>query len=867
MSNAVLPITLNKGLNTVVPPLMAEPGTLIDVLNYEVADTVGYRRIDGFEAYDGYPNGAISSYFRIYITAVDPLDQTLVGPGSILSRETDEGFSTNVAIVTSNMIAGDGVVPNGYDAVLFHNTESLQTTENFLLQVDGESYIQLENEEAFLLIDNEEELGANFYITTTDGVKFAVTVDGTATEGGTLVTAEEYLTNLRSYQTLLRSLVTSAPAPVVGLYWLEDRLLVVVNALTITLNQASANPAPKPGRLFRWDGRIYRLLTSPFVEDTGIKTYSLSFAYVRDSNTINNNLVEIDVNDTDITVWMTDVTINGSPSQDESRSAYMGYYSNLDTGGIRGFIPLTSSVKTTFANGNYASAFGPPITFGAEDDPADAYYVIGDAGATVLKVRLNAPTEVEGEWTAGTATGILQFIVIKTITGTRDYPMSGDALYADEAGTTKIADITGEGEYGALSGNIALDEENSKYVWNTYNFYGNLSMLSAYGANGAGRSFWANKYGWGLINSVPDESLDRPKYVAFHQNSLVLGYRRGSLQFSVAGEPQNFNGLEGAIEVATGDQLTGLLELPGDSLAVFGKRTIRRIVGFSDNLQMVTISGSSGCLDYTACLVGSNAVFTGVNGITTLEQTAAYGDFAGVRLSDAIGNYIRPRVVSTFSASERGGVAFAYPVRAKNQYRLVFTTGEQIIITITGDGPKVSKMSYNTAGVVRVPYAWSSEIAASGKERLHVSWDTTNNRTMTYELESGWGFNGLTFRHYFDLSHIFFENGTSHGTIDGVRLYGQGYGVATLDVAASGIETDFSQPFSERVQDISIPNGLESLFDTMLPVTNIVDHANWGLGVKLRIQGTTGEASSSTEPSHNCQAVIIHMRTGGARDD
>ena len=97
-------------------------------------------------------------------------------------------------------------------------------------------------------------------------------------------------------------------------------------------------------------------------------------------------------------------------------------------------------------------------------------------------------------------------------------------------------------------------------------------------------------------------------------------------------------------------------------------------------------------------------------------------------------------------------------------------------------------------------------------------------------------------------------------------MYGQGHGVASLNIKSSGIETDFNQPYHTSVQDISMPATLELLTGTMRPVTSIIDQKNWGLGIKLRIQGNNGETSALTEPSHICQVFVLHTRTEGATD-
>ena len=46
-------VSLTGGLDISSPSMLVKPGTLIDCLNYECVDLVGYSRIDGFQPYDG----------------------------------------------------------------------------------------------------------------------------------------------------------------------------------------------------------------------------------------------------------------------------------------------------------------------------------------------------------------------------------------------------------------------------------------------------------------------------------------------------------------------------------------------------------------------------------------------------------------------------------------------------------------------------------------------------------------------------------------------------------------------------------------------------------------------------------------------
>jgi hypothetical protein len=133
-------------------------------------------------------------------------------------------------------------------------------------------------------------------------------------------------------------------------------------------------------------------------------------------------------------------------------------------------------------------------------------------------------------------------------------------------------------------------------------------------------------------------------------------------------------------------------------------------------------------------------------------------------------------------------------------------------------------------------------------------------------MDTGWGFDGKAFEHYFELAHLFSENASTYVGVEKCRMYGQGYGVATLDIKSSGIEDDFFQEYHDAVQDISMPVTPELLYDGLRPVTSIVDQANYGLGIKLKIQGSNAENSTATEPPHICQVLVLHLRLQGAND-
>lgn len=56
---------LTGGLDLVSPKINTPKGTLLDGSNREIIDRIGYKRIDGFEPFDGRTTPAQTEYFFI----------------------------------------------------------------------------------------------------------------------------------------------------------------------------------------------------------------------------------------------------------------------------------------------------------------------------------------------------------------------------------------------------------------------------------------------------------------------------------------------------------------------------------------------------------------------------------------------------------------------------------------------------------------------------------------------------------------------------------------------------------------------------------------------------------------------------------
>lgn len=856
MADSTAPILLNKGLDTVTPAPLVEPGALIDCLNYEMISDVGYRRIDGFERYDGWINGELADYYRVNLTI------------------TDNG-------VIPSLTAGNTITGTGTDLLVY----------GVVISYSGGVLVYAPANKDLPIIPQGTSLAIHQY---SAGVQ-AMTTSSTATKGSVTDDLDTFVANVRTYSTTLRNMVQDVPTPVAGLHWFRNNLVVAHDCYTLDASVAENGTATLDvGALVDYNGIRYRVIS--FSRNSGVVPPSLSEIHLQKLGTGTAATFLSQINRDTQAVQQVTTTSQPNVLSVSSLYATLSYCRNPTTDNTRELVPLEGTFWCAFTGGQQISGSDP-----VEDD---VVYI--DTGANSARFRIVSIQVNSGAFSTNNAAGYIELQSETTSSFPIKYPKPSDVVYSENTLTTTFATL-GAVNMSTLAGTEALRITNTRYQGLTYNFYGNQALTEGYivtGASNGAHVRIAQTVKVFSTQSVADDSIpvpsggfydtnfwgslwtqanNNPKYVAVHKgNRLALGTASGSVIMSAVGEPRNYSGFEGAVEIAVGDAVTGLLEAQGDSLIVFGQRGIRRITGTVDSeMNLDTISGNSGCYDYTAVLVGATPTFTGPSGISTLEQTASYGDFAGARVSYKINNTLLHEIVPDRVSSELGGVAMALPVRSKNQYRLWLGIGKVICATFAADGPRLTYINYGQTGDNRVPLAWTSELSDFGQEMIFVVWDkvraerylsatgeasTTPEEDRIYQLDRGWGFDGSTFEFYFDTAHVFPSQGNMATGIEKVRLYGLSHGIATLNVKTSGIEDTFDQDYHETVQDLSLPADPDQYYPNMFPMTSIIDQANWGLGIKIRICNTTAAGLTTVEPPHICQVMNLFVRTQGALD-
>lgn len=395
------------------------------------------------------------------------------------------------------------------------------------------------------------------------------------------------------------------------------------------------------------------------------------------------------------------------------------------------------------------------------------YYFASPDKSNVVKGTLVAGNVLSGNLKTGDASGVLQLAPeLEIYEGDDDSIGVGWTIHSGYPVTdlNQVGVVADDIRYNGLPTYEQVESNRSRYQFITANFYGDPNWKSMYGVNGVDRAFAYNGEYFYKIVANPDADNDKPRHIANHHSHLALGYAEGRVDVSVVGEPYNFDGAKGASSWAFGDSVTGLLPLSGTMLGIFCQKSVWGLSGTTvDNFTSQVISPRMGAIEYTVTDMGF-PVYANVYGIYTLSQTTEYGDYKGTPLSQDVSPWLRDRLQRDGTSDKE--VVVAWPVRAKNQYKLAFADGYVLTMTMnfgSQQAPTFSKQKYfltdlggDTVEVDMyaqpsiVPAAVSSELDHTGKERIHIAnkappessyiWVAPNNE---YSSLLRLGFDGL----------------------------------------------------------------------------------------------------------------------------
>ncbi len=203
---------------------------------------------------------------------------------------------------------------------------------------------------------------------------------------------------------------------------------------------------------------------------------------------------------------------------------------------------------------------------------------------------------------------------------------------------------------------------------------------------------------------------DKPKRVIEHKNHLFLGYPNGQLQTSNVGDPMVYTSTAALFGI--GEEITDLVSLKGEALAIFAAKKIDVLRGSSAlDWDKSTYSDNTGAIADTAQENGGNAIFLDSKGLTTLQATQAFGDFDNAIFSRDIKK----------SLDERRGQEVGSRMALNNyQYRLYFDDGTNLRFTIMTGNAAITPRDVSPSLSVydHVPNCLFGGVMADGQERM-----------------------------------------------------------------------------------------------------------------------------------------------------
>lgn len=419
------------------------------------------------------------------------------------------------------------------------------------------------------------------------------------------------------------------------------------------------------------------------------------------------------------------------------------------------------------------------FTGGGTSQPVEgATLAQGLVTATVKRV-----VRESGEWNTSTAAG--RIILTEPI---------GGVLGAGSA-TANATTLTLSGLHSAIT---LLP--NGTYQFDVANFSGQLTSKRIYGADGVNRAF---EFDGDVV--VPIETKaphDTPKFVRRHHNHLVVAIG-SSLMISGPGTPYVFNAGLGALEVATGDDITGLLVQPGNqdtaALAVFGRNSSGVLYGTSAaNFAYKAFATMTGSLPYMQANLDQSYALDD-RGVMSFATSQEYGNFRQATLT---ANF------SEFLAERKSRAVGACVSTDRSQLRLFFSDGSGLYLTIV-NGRLVGALpqQFNTFFTC----AWNAE-DASGNEETFVGGGDGH----VYQLDRGPSFDGSPISHFL----VFTPNFMKAPSIKKVFRHGQ------LEIDAETY-AEFNVGYSLRYGSSQVFQPLLASVDNALRAVPVWDSFVW----------------------------------------
>ncbi|MCK4869515.1 MAG: hypothetical protein KAS93_00220 [Gammaproteobacteria bacterium] len=274
--------------------------------------------------------------------------------------------------------------------------------------------------------------------------------------------------------------------------------------------------------------------------------------------------------------------------------------------------------------------------------------VLTQSGTTATILRV---VKQSGDWGANDAAG---YFIIDTVS---------NPSYANAVATSALGSCTLDG-----AEQVNTIPAGGTYEFVNHNFFGSIATKRMYACNGVSPMFEFD--GTIYVPLSTGNAADKPSHIAVYKFHLFFSID-ASLQNSATGDPYVYAG-SGANEIGVGDDIVGIREEIGNSLAILSRNKTRMLYGSdSTDFDLRTLSEEAGGIEWTMQRIGAMR-YMDDRGFTSLNAVQAYGDFK----DNVFSQLIEPLVDASKTKVTTSSIS-----KTKNQYRVFLNDASAIYAT------------------------------------------------------------------------------------------------------------------------------------------------------------------------------------------
>ena len=296
------------------------------------------------------------------------------------------------------------------------------------------------------------------------------------------------------------------------------------------------------------------------------------------------------------------------------------------------------------------------FTAGGPGIPADgATLTQGAVTALIRRVVRTASA-----WDASTASG--QFII--------EEPTGGSFIAG--AATIGAVNVTLSGAETTIS-----MLPGGRFEFKEHNFAGQASSIRVYRCDGVNKAFEFD--GDVLVPITTGAVPDAPMHVTAHAGYLFLAVGSSAMH-SAPGLQFDWSGLGGAGEIAVGEDITGMISMPGGAtsatLGIASRNNANILYGTGpSDWNLVSFNAGTGARHYSMQNMSQTYMFDD-RGVTSTRAAQEYGNFSSNTLTSAVLPFVNEHI-NLLTASTL--------CRRKSQYRIFFSDGSGLYLTIANN--------------------------------------------------------------------------------------------------------------------------------------------------------------------------------------